>query len=177
MDAVRIVPRMMGIATFVLALAAPGAAVGGASSHRVSILYYHPQHFTEARDDSAATRVRVDDGYLASLTAWIEQRAVRVLKPQQRLRIVILDIDRAGGYEPTLGGWMSEARVVRESSRPRIELAFAVADADGTVVREGRRSLANLRLRNEYPGLSSKDPMLYEKALIDKWLSKGPAAL
>jgi hypothetical protein len=177
MDISRIVPRVLALVTFAAALAAPGAAVGASSPHRVAVLYYHPQNFTEARDDSATTRVRVDEGYLASLTAWIEQRALRTLKPHQRLRIVILDIDRAGGFEPTQGGWMSEARVVREGSLPRIELAFAVTDADGTVVREGRRSLHDLKLRTEYPGLSTQDPMLYEKALIDKWLRNGPAAL
>jgi hypothetical protein len=170
--------RQAGIvALAVVALAGPAALAAGPTDARVSILYDHPQQFTEARQDDAVGRVRVDTGYLASLTSWIEQRALRVLEPGQRMRIVILDIDRAGGFEPTRGGWMSEARVVRESSSPRIDLAFAVADADGTVVREGRRSLHNLRLRNEYAGLSSKDPMLYEKALVDQWLRQGPAHL
>ncbi|MDE2316203.1 MAG: DUF3016 domain-containing protein, partial [Xanthomonadaceae bacterium] len=94
--------------------------------------------------------------------------------PGERLAIVVTDIDRAGNFEPWRPYPMSEVRIIKDIYPPRIDLRFQLFDASGKVIREGTRKLRDLGFMSDSIATSSSDNLRYEKALLDRWLRKGP---
>jgi hypothetical protein len=59
---------------------------------------------------------------------------------------------------------------------PRIALRFKLTDADGKVIRAGKRQLNGLGYLHDQPASpGNTDPLRYDKGLIDRWLRRGPA--
>ena len=157
-----------------LALFATAAA---AAPGPVTVRYDHPENFTETKEVRAFAPSRADTGYLQTLQAFIEKQAAAGLAPGQRLDIVVTDIDRAGSYLPSVAA-LSPVRVVKDIYPPRMTLHFRLLDARGQVLRDGERRLTDLGFMLGSPGgVSSTDPLRYEKRMIERWLAKGPAKL
>jgi hypothetical protein len=164
--------RALGLALALVAGPA-GAAVPGA----VTVRYDHPENFTETEEVQAFAPFRADPGYLETLKRYIEKRAAVRLAPGQSLDIVITDVDRAGSYLPSVGS-AQPVRIVESLYPPRIRLHFRLLGDQGQLIREGDRKLTDLSFLYDSPGgPGNSDPLRYEKHLIDRWLSKGPAAL
>lgn len=62
-------------------------------------------------------------------------------------------------------------RVVRDIYPPRIDLEFMLRDADGTVLREGRRDLRDAAFL-AHANRRSGDPLNFGKALLDVWVAR-----
>src|SRR5688572_533888 len=135
---------------------------------RVQVRYFQPEKFTDAGRYWGGDASREHN--LAELARHIERRAARLLPEGQRLLVSITDIDLAGGYEP----WRRNAgdvRIVRDVYPPRIDLSFRLTDAEGSVLKGGRRSLRDLAF--QISGAAYRDdPLRYEKALIDGWTER-----
>lgn len=152
-------------------------AAAAATEQRVVVRYEHPQQFTETRKTRAFTGL-ADTDYLDRLKVFLQRRAVRILGPDQRLDIVITDIDRAGNFEPWLGPNYDRVRIIRDVYPPRINLHFRLLGADGKVLRQGKRILRDPGFMSDTPTLAgSSDPLRYEKHLLDRWLRKGATGL
>lgn len=156
------------------AIAAPAAATPPTN---VTVSYDHPEQFTETRKVRALAPIRNDDNYLKTLKAYIEDRAGRKLPPGEHLDIVVTDVDRAGNFEPWRPYPMREVRIIKDIYPPRIDLRFRLLDADGKTIREGTRKLRDPGFMSDSINTSSNDTLRYEKALIDRWLRKGPGQL
>lgn len=108
--------------------------------------------------------------WVDALSGHLAERAAALLAEGQRLDVHLARVQRAGGFEPWYGPRANELRIVRDIYPPRIDLDFKLLATDGSVLREGQRSLrsgAFMMRPNVYP---SDDPLRYEKVLIDDWL-------
>lgn len=167
------------IATLVLVLATAFTMAAAhpdvTSSSRVSVHYLNPHKFTESRQ--AGFGHKYDHGdYLQKLKAYLVKKATPMLAPDQRLSITITDIDLAGGYEPWRGPQWDDVRFMRDVYPPRIDLTFKLTGADGRVIRQGTRKLRDLGYLQSQPALpGGGEPLHYDKALLDRWLRRGPA--
>jgi hypothetical protein len=66
---------------------------------------------------------------------------------------------------------LGSLRVVREVQPPRIDLAFALVDRSGNVVKRGERRLRDVCFMTLSSILPS-DPLRCGKAWIDRWLER-----
>lgn len=68
--------------------------------------------------------------------------------------------------------------MMRDIYPPRIDLDFTLTDANGKVLRQGSRKLRNLGYLSSGTGMgSNSDSLRYDKALLDRWLRRGPLQL
>ncbi|HET7299889.1 MAG TPA: DUF3016 domain-containing protein [Oleiagrimonas sp.] len=153
------------------------AAVKPAESP-VSVTFVNPEQFTENRLYGRQDRFnRID--YLAQIKAYLIKQGQAILKPGQRLHVSITDIRLAGAYEPWHGPQWSYVRIMRDIYSPRIDLDFQLTDQGGNVLHEGKRVLRDLGYL--YSGASTPAAtgasLYYDKALLRRWLSRGPDKL
>jgi hypothetical protein len=180
--------RMTGIGPYltaacaVIALWAGGpassrTATAPESTPRVTVTYANPQNFSENREFGMQNRYQGTD-YLQALQAHLIKRATQMLPPGERLEVTITDIKLAGAYEPWRGPRMSYVRIMKDTYPPSIELTFKLIGTDGTVSRQGSRTLRNPGyLHSGLATPSNTDPLRYDKALLDSWLRRGPEGL
>ncbi|MFT3897763.1 MAG: DUF3016 domain-containing protein [Thermomonas sp.] len=154
------------------AAAAPGALP---EQGPVSVSWADPSTFSEARISASHQLLRQGD-WLQDLAQYMRGQAERRLPPGDTLQLTILDVQRAGQYEPWRGPNMQDTRIIRDIYPPRMTLRFRQLDANGQVVAEGERRLIDPAfMQGTYPGDS--DPLRYEKGLVDSWLRREfPAA-
>ena len=165
------------IALCVGAVAATPAPAEPASTPHVTVTYAHPQDFTENREFAAQDRVHGSQ-YLEPLKTYLIKRATRMLPAGDRLDVTITDIKLAGAYEPWHGPQLRYVRMMKDIYPPRIDLTFKLTAADGTVLRQGSRTLRNIGYLRSGPSASGNtDPLRYEKALLNDWLRRTPEGL
>ena len=166
------------LALWLGSIAPPSTAAVEPAGSSVSVTFVHPEQFTENRLYGRQDRFnRID--YLAQLKAYLVEQGQAVLKPGQRLHVDITDIRLAGAYEPWHGPQWSYVRVMRDAYPPRIDLAFRLVDQDGNVLREDKRALRDLDYLNSGVGLPAATgaSLYYDKALLRRWLRRGPDKL
>jgi hypothetical protein len=66
---------------------------------------------------------------------------------------------------------MHGTRIMRELAAPMIKLSYVHRNAAGEVVDYGERTLRDLAYLHGPQGLD-RDPLRYEKRLLDRWLSQ-----
>ncbi len=151
-----------------IALAAALCAAPGAYAATAEIQFVNPDQFT----DAGKTRQWVDsDSVLNGLKEHLVRQAATRLPADQKLYVDITDVNLAGWYDrrQTL---THEVRVVKQDHPPRINLAFRLVAADGSVIKQGER---NLRDPDFLTGPSlgyENDSLRYEKAMLDRWLAR-----
>jgi hypothetical protein len=153
------------------------AAVTPAESS-VSVTYVNPEQFTENRLYGRQDRFnRID--YLAQLKTYLIKRGQAVLKPGQSLHVDITNIRLAGAYEPWRGPRWDYVRIMRDIYPPRIDLNFRLVDQDGHVLREGKRVLRDMDYLHNGVNLAGARgaSLYYDKALLRRWLRRGPDKL
>jgi len=160
--------RALGLALAVLLLAvatavaaAPGATV---STERAEVSYRNPAAFTEM---DRSPNERLD--WLDVLSRYVAKRASRTLPDGERLLVTITDVQRAGRLEPWRSSRLSDVRIVRDITPPRIDLTFQLVSAQGAVLKEGSRQLRDIDFLSH--GIFHRGEVLgHEKNLIDAWL-------
>jgi hypothetical protein len=154
------------------------AAATTPAESSVSVTYVNPDHFTENRLYGRQDRFnRID--YLAQLKAYLIKQGQAILKPGQRLHVDITDIRLAGAYEPWRGPRWDYVRIMRDVYPPQIDLDFRLTDPDGHVLREGKRTLRDMDYLHGNVGMAASEgaPLYYDKALLRRWLGRGPDKL
>ena len=143
----------------------------------VSVTYVNPEQFTENRLYGRQDRFnRID--YLVQLKAYLIKQGQAVLKPGQSLHVDITNVRLAGAYEPWRGPEWSYVRIMRDIYSPRIDLNFRLVDQDGNVLREGKRVLRDPAYLNDVSLPAATGASLhYDKALLRRWLRRGPDKL
>ncbi|WP_336487754.1 DUF3016 domain-containing protein [Methylobacterium nigriterrae] len=157
----RAAARLVGLGLLLPGLAGPAAA-------QVRVLYVAPERFTDAENRIASGQpLRAT---LAEMTRILEDLGRRRLGSGESLEITVLDIDLAGFEEP--GPRIPTVlRVVRDSSPPRIRLAY-VLRRGGRVLARGEETLTDINfLLNSNPRFSS-GPLYYERALLRDWFAR-----
>ena len=144
---------------------------GAASATTVSVTFVQSETFT----DAGYSRGRATQRDLVELQEDLQQHlqrlADRTLGATDTLQVEVLDVDLAGSFEPHRLASLSDVRVVRDVTSPRITLRYTLKQGDRVVTgAEDQLSDMNfLRVHNRY---SSGDRLRHEKPLLDKWFKK-----
>ncbi len=155
------------------------ALVGGATARaldpakgpsQVEVVFFEPEKFTDVKDSYMGTD-KGRDSTLELIKEYLVTRGVRGLLPGQKLAITFTDVDLAGDYEPWRSGQWADVRIVKDIYPPRLTLAFRLTDAEGKVVKEGKRDLRDIAFLMKMTMGFRDDPLRHEKALLDDWLS------
>lgn len=148
-----------------------GAMSATAADPQVDVRFSDPEKFRDLRSSRIATereRIALAD----ELRKFVEREAPRRLPPGTRLAVTITDVDMAGEFWPIAGvPASSDIRVVKDLFPPRVDLDFRLSNADGSLLREGRRELRDALF------LSSVNPvgtglLRFEKSLLERWLDR-----
>ncbi len=150
---------------------APDAPRALPAAGPVSVAWADPAGFTELRYSGnrwAATQ----GNWLGELAEYMRKRAEAVLPAGDTLSLTILDITRAGQYEPWHGPQMQNARIVRDIYPPRMTVQFRHVDAAGNLLAEGERKLTDPAFLTHATPLNDSDPLRFEKRMVDSWLRR-----
>jgi hypothetical protein len=153
----------MRIALIAVILASQAAVAATAE-----VEFVKPEKFT----DAGTPRQYVDrDANLTNIKNHLVTQAASLLPADEKLVMQVTDVDLAGAFEP----WQlysREVRIVKEIYPPKIDFRFKLVRADGSIVKEGERSLRD-------PGFLSGpsmgyggDNLRYEKVMLDQWFEK-----
>jgi len=137
----------------------------------VSVSWSDPADFremTRGRDRMETLR----GTWVRELALYLRDAAGERLQPGETLEVELLDIDRAGDYEPWRGPDADDIRITRDIYPPRITLRFRHLDGAGQVLAEGERRLMDGGFMSRALTHRSNDPLRYEKQLLDDWLSR-----
>ena len=172
------------LTAFALALALAGCASSGGATMLsadapralpdhgpVSVAWADPATFTELR----RSRNRWDSergSWLTDLAKYMRKRAEAQLPAGERLQLTIVDIDRAGDYEPWRGPGQQDIRIIRDIYPPRMTVQYKRIDASGAVVAEGERKITDPAFLINAAPFNDTDPLRYEKRMIDSWLHR-----
>lgn len=146
-------------------------AAGAASAATVSVTFVQPENFT----DAGFSRGQANERDLAELQQEMQRHfqrlADRKLAAGDTLTIEVLDIDLAGNFEPHRLARMSDVRVVRDVTIPRMTLRYTLKQGDRVVTgsEEQVSDMAFLWTHNRYSG---GDRLRYEKPMLDAWFEK-----
>ena len=177
MHRLRILPLLAALAVGATACAstgstgmlAPDAPRALAAQGPVSVAWTDPAGFAEFR--FSGNRWAASQGnWLQDLAEHMRSRAEQILPAGQRLELTIVDIDRAGEYEPLRNPQMQDARIVRDIYPPRMTVEFRRLDAAGNVIAEGQRRLTDPGFLTHASPFKSDDLLRFEKRMVDAWL-------
>lgn len=154
--------------TGMLAADAPRAL---AESGPVSVHWNDPATFAEVRESSNRWAA-ADGNWLQELAQYMRKRAQAYLAPGERLELTIIDIKRAGRFEPWRGPELQNTRIIRDQYPPRMTVHFRRYDANGAVLAEGERKLTDLAFMLNASPINDTDPLRYEKRMINSWLRR-----
>ncbi|MDA3307390.1 MULTISPECIES: DUF3016 domain-containing protein [Stenotrophomonas] len=137
----------------------------------VSVKWDDPATFTEIRQST--NRFEAERGnWVQQLASYVQTTAARPLQPGQTLDVTLVDIKRAGDYEPWHGPRGSDIRIMRDIYPPRITLQYTLKDASGRIVDEGEAKLSDTGYLHNLGLKRDSDPLRYEKRLIDDWVKR-----
>jgi hypothetical protein len=176
MNRMRTLPLLLATALALGACASTSSNMLAADAPRalpatgpVSVAWEDPAQFTEMRH--SGNRYAASQGnWLTNLATYLRKEAEETLPAGHRLELTIVDIQRAGRYEPWLGVNMQDARIIRDMYPPRMTLRFRELDAAGAVLAEGERKLSDPAFLMNASRMSDSDPLRYEKRMVDSWL-------
>lgn len=155
--------RICACVTLAALIAAPMAL--GASA---TVEFVKPEGFTDAGRRWAYTD---KENNLEQLKLHLVAQVGKMLPADETLTISITDVDLAGDYDPRQR-YSNEVRIVKDVYPPRINLRFSLARADGTIAKEGERSLRDPGFLMGTGTRYTSDNLRYEKAMLDEWLER-----
>lgn len=150
---------------------APDAPRALPAAGPVSVAWSDPAGFTEMRFSGNRWAAARGD-WLQDLARHMRKRGEQALPAGERLELTILDLTRAGQYEPWQGSRMDDVRFVRDIYPPRMTLRFRHLDAAGNVIAEGERKLTDPAFLTTASPLNDNDPLRFEKRMVDSWLRR-----
>lgn len=137
----------------------------------VHVSWGDPSQFSEITS-SGNRHAAAQGDWLIQLATYLRTQAGKQLPDGHRLELTIVDIKRAGQYEPWQGIERQDVRIIRDIYPPRMTVKFRQLDANGQVIKEGERTLTDPAFLTGSAPLSDSDPLRYEKRMIDNWVKR-----
>jgi hypothetical protein len=142
----------------------------------VQVEFVKPESFT----DVGRRHHFIDrDAALEAIRSHLVAQGAKKLPADESLAISITDVDLAGAFEPQQS-LSREVRIVKDIYPPKIDLRFKLTRADGSVVKEGERTLRDFGFLTGTTPTYATDNFRYEKAMLDDWMERefgdGPRA-
>lgn len=134
----------------------------------VTVAFVHPEKFN---DDDFRYRFTPSEraAAVADLTRHIQRAAQALLPSGRSLQVEIVDLQRAGIYNP-LHGTAANVRILKDTTPPRIVLRYKLGGKGPA--RAGSETLTDIGYLANPSARLSGDRFIYEKALLDDWLRK-----
>lgn len=136
-------------------------------SDRLEVVFFEPEKFTDVKDTELGDYERTT--YLDQLREHLVHQSKYYIPLGQKLSVTINDVDMAGDFEPWHGVRWSDVRIVKDMYPPRISLSFQLRDAEGNILKEGKRDLRDTAFMMR-ASIRNEDATRYEKELLDQWL-------
>ncbi|RTR31187.1 DUF3016 domain-containing protein [Shewanella atlantica] len=135
----------------------------------VKIEWQEPKNF---RDVKAVGDIqsRYEKRTFELLTKNLNKEAGKTLKSEQKLEMLVTDLDLAGDVRPTFGATMNDIRLVEELYPPRITFSYKILEGD-KVIMAGDEKLTDMGFMQRV-GRASDKPMRYESKMLADWLKK-----
>jgi hypothetical protein len=159
---------LLGATLGILSGFAAHAAPTRTTIARADVAFFEPEKFTDVRDSSMGDYTRTT--YLDQIRDYLVEQSKNYVPEGYMLHVTFTDIDMAGDFEPWRGPRFDDIRIVKDIYPPRINLSFRLTDAEGNVVKEGKRELKDLAFLMKITMAFRDDPVRHEKALLDDWL-------
>jgi len=147
--------------TVALSLAATAACAGGL----VNVTFVDPDHYYDAGNSKHDVPAN-----LRTIEQHLEDLGQRYLADGQVLDVAVLDIDLAGYTRPTPQG--IDLRVARGGTDwPSFKLRYTLRSGD-VQVKAGEEVVADMAYgrHGQIQVYSSRDPLRYEKQMLEGWL-------
>jgi hypothetical protein len=139
----------------------------------VTVRFDHPDQYTDLQlSNGSMPKVKAD--LMNQLEKYLKTLGDQYLPKGDSLAIAVENIDMAGGFEPWRMPNLSWTRVISDVYPPRFDLRYVWKDPAGRVKADRREQVTDLNYRtmvNERQ-FSQRDPLRYEKALLQRWFRK-----
>lgn len=133
----------------------------------VTVEWQDPKSFSDVKA-SGDIQSRFENRTFEELTKNLNKEAAKILKPNQKLEMVVTNLDLAGDVRPTFGATPNDLRVVKNIYPPRITFSYKVIEGDQVII-AGNEKLTDLNFM--YSIRSNNDrPNRYENTLLTSWL-------
>ncbi|MCL1050104.1 DUF3016 domain-containing protein [Shewanella abyssi] len=133
----------------------------------VKVEWQDPKSFRDVRS-GGEIQSRFEKRTFEELTKNLNKEAAKILQPNQKLEMVVTDLDLAGDVRPTFGATMHDLRVVKDIYPPRITFSYKVTEGEQVII-AGNEKLTDLNFMYSIHKNSSR-PNRYENALLTSWL-------
>jgi hypothetical protein len=144
--------------------AAAAAHAGGV----VNVTFVEPDKFYDSGNNPFDKPTN-----LKTIAAFLQDLGQRYLPDGQVLDIEVLNVDLAGYARPTRSG---DLRIVRGGADwPSFQLRYKLSSG-GQALKQGEERVADLSYTNKIGSYSARDPLKYEKQMLDGWFRERFAA-
>ncbi|ARD20989.1 MULTISPECIES: DUF3016 domain-containing protein [Shewanella] len=137
----------------------------------VKVEWQEPKNY---RDLKTATEVksRFEQRFFDTMTKNINKEAEKILKPNQKLEMVVSDVDLAGDLRPTFGATSAnELRIVKDLYPPRMTFTYRITEGDNVVI-AGDEKLVDMNFMYGANSTRNQRPFEYETRMLKDWLKK-----
>ncbi|MDO6620269.1 MULTISPECIES: DUF3016 domain-containing protein [unclassified Shewanella] len=137
----------------------------------VKIQWQEPKKY---RDLKTANEVksRFQQRFFDTMTKNINKEAEKILKPEQKLEMVVSDVDLAGDLRPTFGATSaSELRIVKDLYPPRMTFSYSITEGE-QVIMAGDEKLVDMNFMYGTHSTRNQKPFEYETKMLEDWLKK-----
>ncbi len=136
----------------------------------VTVRYEHAEQYKDL-GLSGSTTPSIQAVLMKQFEAHFKALGERYLPKDERLEIVVLDIDMAGAYEPWRTPNLTNTRIIRDMYPPKFSLHYRWHDKNGTLKADRQDAVSDLNylMRLDSRQYRDSDPLRYEKTLLDRW--------
>jgi hypothetical protein len=138
-------------------------------SGAVKVEWQAPDSFRDIKT-SSGIQSRFEQRLFDTLTQALAKDAQKTLKANQKLELVVTDVDLAGDMRPTFGAAaVSELRIVKDLYPPRMTFSYRVFEND-KVIMVGDEKLVDMNFMHRV-GMNT-GASDYESKMLADWLKK-----
>ncbi|QYK01832.1 DUF3016 domain-containing protein [Shewanella psychrotolerans] len=105
-----------------------------------------------------------------TLTKNLNKTATKSFQSNQKLEMVVTNVDLAGDVRPTFGATSNDIRVVKDIYPPSLTFSYKVLEDDKVIV-AGDEKLRDIGFMQTV-GVINDKPLRYETRMLDEWLKK-----
>lgn len=144
-----------------------------ASNGKLRVEWQDPDSYRDVRAANGP-----DKPYRDNVFFQIEKHLTKITKklPEgQTLTLTFTDVDLAGQVWPAQFQGMpgtGDVRIVRGINYPRFDFNYSLINTAGNVLKQGEESLKDMSFQQRVNRIFRNDPLRYEKALLERWLSR-----
>jgi hypothetical protein len=132
----------------------------------ISIIWKNPSQFTDI-ESTTWLQSKFTPYLFSELTDELGQMANKTLGKNQKLDLMVTNVDLAGGVESTFGATVNDIRVVSDLYPPKISFDYSLSQ-DGKVIMSGSEKIQNMGFLFGIQPITSQ-PFPYESELLTKW--------